>query len=192
MWSPPSVWRPEFSDAGGWTATELNGDGKADVCGRGSAGIHCGLSSGTSFAPTTLWIAEFSNAGGWNATAAYYSTIAFADLNGDRRADVCGRGSSGMHCALSSGSGFAPTSLWVAAFADAGDWSVGPHYYSTIRLTDVTGDGKADVCGRGSPGIYCAASSGTGFSAATVWLGEFSDGGGWAASPAYCSTIRLP
>ena len=34
---------------------DLNGDGKADLCGRGPDGLHCGLSTGASFDPVTLW-----------------------------------------------------------------------------------------------------------------------------------------
>ncbi len=28
-------------------------------------------------------------------------------------------------------------------------------YYSSLRLADVNGDGKADVCGRGIEGVFC-------------------------------------
>jgi len=200
--APAALWLSEFTDAAGWNSgagyystmrfPDINGDGKADICARGASGIRCALSSGTSFAPTALWLSEFTDAGGWNDTPAYYSTIAFADLDGDHRADLCGRGAPGIYCALSSGTRFSSTSLWVASFADTGGWNLGPQYYATIRLTDVNGDGKADVCGRGSPGIYCASSSGSSFGSASVWTSDFSDAGGWAATPAYYGTIRLP
>jgi len=49
-----SVWTRDFSDAQGWNGSEtyygsirladVNGDGLADVCGRGIAGIYCNLS----------------------------------------------------------------------------------------------------------------------------------------------------
>jgi hypothetical protein len=50
--------------------------GRADVCGRGSAGIYCAPSTGGSFNPLTLWIANFSDALGWSSQP-YYSTIRF-------------------------------------------------------------------------------------------------------------------
>ncbi len=194
-----TLWSSAFSDANGWNAPQyygtiafpnVDGDsqGRADVCGRGPQGIWCGLSNGASFSQPTLWSASFSDANGWNAPQ-YYETISFADLNGDGRADVCGRGTGGVWCALSNGtSSFGAPTLWNASFSDANGWS-SPQYYSTIRLPDVNGDGMADVCGRGPGGIWCALSSGGTFGATTLWNGSFSDANGWAA-PQYDSTIQ--
>ncbi|HEU4409048.1 MAG TPA: M57 family metalloprotease [Polyangiaceae bacterium] len=84
---------------------DLNGDGFADVCGRGVDGVNCALSWGVSFDPVGLWSPTFSDAGGWSVGPQYYATIEFIDLNGDGRADVCGRGIAGVQCALSSGTG---------------------------------------------------------------------------------------
>ncbi|RKG63016.1 VCBS repeat-containing protein, partial [Corallococcus terminator] len=91
---------------------DLNGDGRADVCGRGSSGLACALSNGASFGPTSTWSTAYSDINGWYANASNWQTIQFADLNGDGRADVCGRGSSGLACALSNGASFGPTSTW--------------------------------------------------------------------------------
>src|SRR5262245_13140107 len=120
---------------------DLNGDGKADVCGRGGAGINCAVSTGSSFGAVIVWVANFSDPLGWNTGPEYYSTIRFPDVNGDGRADVCGRGGAGIYCALNTGSGFGPVNLWVANFSDAFGWNAGPEYYSTIRFPDVNGDG---------------------------------------------------
>jgi hypothetical protein len=193
-------WIANFADAGGWGApqyystirfADVNGDGKADVCGRGGAGIYCGLSSGSSFSALTLWNSSFSDANGWNGGPQYYSTIRFPDVNGDGRADVCGRGGAGINCAISSGAAFTGTSLWLNNFADAGGWNSGPQYYSTIRFTDLDADGKADVCGRGGAGMYCAASNGSSFAGFTLWDAAMSDAGGWNAAP-YYTTIAFP
>jgi hypothetical protein len=198
-------WSPAFSDANGWDSApeyygtiafpDLNGDGKADVCGRGAAGIWCGLSTGgqvvngnwEGFTGPTLWSGSYSDRSGWYANA---STIRFPDLNGDGKADVCGRGSSGILCALSSGSAFGPASLWSTAYSDAAGWNLDPDYYATIRFPDLNGDGKADVCGRGGDGIWCALSTGRGFGAQTLWSGNYSDYDGWNQAP-YYSTIAF-
>jgi hypothetical protein len=107
------------------------------------------------------------------------------DLNGDGRADLCGRGSAGIYCALSTGAGFGAVTLWQASFSDANGWKSGSEYYSTIQFPDVNGDGRADVCGRGIAGVYCAVSYGTGFGAVTLWVANFSNAAGWNAGPEY-------
>jgi hypothetical protein len=197
----PTLWTANFTDAGGWTAPhyystirfpDANGDGRADVCGRGGTGIHCALSTGTGFGAPTLWTANFTDAGGWNQGPHYYGTIRFIDLDADGRADICGRGSLGIHCALSSGSAYGPVTLWTDGFANAGSWHTGPQYYSTIRFADMNGDDRADVCGRGTPGIYCALSTGAGFGTPALWTNNFTDAGGWNLGPHYYATIRLP
>src|SRR5439155_984169 len=132
-----------------------------------------------------------SDALGWNTGPEYYSTIRFPDLNGDGRADVCGRGGGGINCALSTGAAFGAVSLWSTNFSDAFNWNSSPGYYSTIRFPDVTGDGRADVCGRGSGGINCAPSTGGSFAPVSLWTMSFNDAAGWKA-PEYHSTIRFP
>ncbi len=197
-----TTWSAAFSDANGWKADpafystvrfpDLNNDGRADVCGRGVGGLVCALNTGTGFGAATTWSAAFSDANGWATGPQFYSTIAFEDLNNDGRADVCGRGTGGLVCALSTGTGFGAATTWSAAFSDVNGWSGGPQYYSTLRLRDANGDGRADVCGRGFEGIFCALSTGTGFGAAGLWSAAFSDADGWASSPKYYTTIRFP
>jgi hypothetical protein len=163
-------WDTVFSDAYGWNQpqyattvmfADINGDGKADVCGRGMAGIYCALNTGNgTFGVATLWepsasfAPSFSDADGW-VQPQYGSTIMFADINRDGKADVCGRGRAGIWCELSTGTGFGPAFLAQHNFSDAEGWNQLVDYGS-LRFADVTGDGKRDICGRGSLGIYCA------------------------------------
>lgn len=192
-----NLWQGSFSDAAGWTAPQyystirfpdLNGDGRADVCGRGISGIVCALSSGSGFGTVTTWNSSFSDAAGWTA-AQYYSTIRFPDVNGDGKADVCGRGGGGVWCALSTGTSFGAATLWESSFSDGNGWTA-PEYNSTIQYSDVNNDGRADLCARGIGGILCSLSSGSSFSAPTVWNAAFSDANGWNAAH-YYSTIRI-
>jgi hypothetical protein len=78
---------------------DINGDGKADVCGRGRAGIWCELSTGSSFNHAFLAQHNFSDAEGWNQLV-HYGSLRFADVNGDRKPDICGRSALGNYCAL--------------------------------------------------------------------------------------------
>ena len=79
-------------------------------------------------------IGSRTSAHGWNNGPEYYSTIEFVDLNFDGKADVCGRSSTGIECALNTGSGFGPAYPTWSAFSDA-DGGNGQQYYSTIQFT---------------------------------------------------------
>jgi hypothetical protein len=198
----PTVWRDNFSDANGWNwdpsywgtiaYPDVNGDGKADVCGRGGGGINCALSNGTSFGQSTVWRDDFSDANGWKGDKAYWGTIQYPDVNGDGMADVCGRGEAGIHCALSTGSSFGTVAVWRDNFSDANGWKGDQAYWGTIEYPDVNGDGKADVCGRGGGGINCAISNGNSFGESTVWRENFGDAQGWKADQSYWGTIQYP
>jgi hypothetical protein len=196
-----SLWSPVFSDAGGWASQDsywktiqygdLNGDGKKDICGRGSVGMYCQLSSGNGFSPLSIWSYFVSDGLGWGSNQAYWATITLTDVNGDGKADLCGRASSGIACQLSNGSSFGAPAMWTQFFGDNGGWALLPEYWQTIRFTDVNGDGKSDVCGRGHYGVYCALSTGTSFAAATQWTTAFANAGGWATAPAYWATLKF-
>jgi hypothetical protein len=76
---------------------DVNGDGRADVCGRAREGLVCALSNGRSFLQATVWLAGMSDAAGWQPHGA---SIQLVDVDGDGRADVCGRGPDGWVCGL--------------------------------------------------------------------------------------------
>jgi len=72
---PVVLWTNQFANAGGWNQAQygttmmfadINGDGVADVCGRGIAGIYCELSTGNGFGAIFLASSDFSDAEGWN------------------------------------------------------------------------------------------------------------------------------
>lgn len=159
---------PAWSDANGWANPQywstirfpdIDGDGKSDVCGRAAAGIVCNLSTGTAFGPEVAGPA-WSDAASWNKPE-YASTIRFADIDGDGKTDVCGRSSAGIECHLSTGNGFGPA-IAGPAWSDASGWNH-PEFYETLRVLDVDGDGKADLCARAAAGIVCSISTGSGF-----------------------------
>lgn len=202
----PQLVETNFSDALHWDQVQyystiryplLNNDSKSDVCGRGPTGIYCATDDGTSaFTGGHLWSTYFTDAIGWNQ-AQFYSTMAFPDVNHDGRADVCGRFSDGIHCALNDGSGHfkdshgssAGTDIWTSKFG-AG-WTL-PEDYLTISFPDVNGDGFPDVCGRGSDGVHCALNNKKGaFTNESIWNSTFTDTNGFNL-PQYYSTIGFP
>jgi hypothetical protein len=50
--------------------------------------------TGTGFGPLLLSQNVFSDAQGWNLLS-YYTSLRFADVNGDGRPEICGRGQAG-------------------------------------------------------------------------------------------------
>jgi hypothetical protein len=200
--TPSSFWTNNYSDVHGWMQDvaywetiqfpDLNGDGKADVCGRAADGLFCGLSTGTSFTPSSFWTNNYSDVHGWKQTAAYWETIQFPDLNGDGRADVCGRAADGLYCGLSTGTSFTPSSFWTNNYSDVHGWMQDVAYWETIQFPDLNGDGKADVCGRAADGLFCGLSTGTSFTPSSFWTNNYSDVHGWKQTAAYWETIQFP
>lgn len=181
----PSTVSPAFPDRQDWVLSEgywgsirmgdVNGDGKADVCGRGAEGVWCALSHGTGLAEPTRWTTAFGD--DWGVSEAWYgATLQLGDLNGDGRADVCMRMHDGVRCALSHGSSFGQATPWTDRFSDAQGWAADSSYWGSLRLGDVSGDGKADLCGRDPAGLVCMVSNGMELTSFRFWAaGTFGD-----------------
>ena len=193
-WDEP-ITAAAWSDGSGWNdvtnyATlrmgDLDADGRADVCGRANDGVHCALSSGEGFTATSVWRDGISDANGWNAPK-FYTTLRLADVNGDQREDLCARDSEGFGCWLSDGTRF-DRRIEGPRWSDASGWGAARHY-GTLRMADVNGDRRADVCARSAAGIECWLSDGEGFPT-RVDGPEWSDENGWGAQQ-YWSTLRL-
>ncbi len=184
-----------FDQSGRWETIQfpdLDGDGKADICGLGTKGLLCGLSNGKDgFGPILPWAPAFADGGAtpWANDGSHFLTIQYPDLNGDGKQDVCGRGVDGLWCGLSTGKAFATPTRWAPEFTDAGGWKV-VRLAGSIQFLDMDGDGKDDVCGRGPTGVRCGLSDGT--SAFTGWktFDIFSDAAGWGM-PGRVSTTAL-
>jgi RHS repeat-associated protein len=166
--APEQLWETFFTDANGYNQApygntmmlaDINGDGKADLCFRQVSGIVCELSTGSGFGSPFWATSDFSDAMGWNQIY-YYPSLRLADVNGDGKPDLCGRGLAGVYCALNQGNGtFGPARSWETFFTDANGYNQAP-YGNTMMLTDINGDGKADLCFRQVSGIVCELSAG--------------------------------
>jgi hypothetical protein len=172
---------------------DVTGDGKPDLCARGAGGIFCAPGDGAgNFATGALIYGPvWSDASGWNQPYRYRG-IRFPDLNGDGKADVCGRDMNGVVCYLSTGTGFSTTAIRGPGLPDGGGW-IQERYSSTIQFPDVNGDGKADCCYRGSGGVYCLEFASTGFST-TYKPGpiEFTNSSWEDVTLKYWSSIQFP
>ncbi len=165
-----------FTDQNNWNqpqcyatiqCADIDGDGQAELLGRGEYGIDTWKWDTATSAWVNLATGDcgFTDDNGWNQ-APYYATIQCADIDGDGQAELMGRGEYG----IDTWKWDTATSAWVNVstaqgdFTDANGWNTAP-YYATIQCADVNGDGRAELLGRFSPGVETVA-----FDAAT---------GGW-------------
>ncbi|MBO4350465.1 MAG: phosphodiester glycosidase family protein [Proteobacteria bacterium] len=164
---------------------DYNGDGLADICARDDEGVKCWVSTGEGFGEASESV-PMGDGGQYN-NVIYYSTIRFADINGDGRDDMCARFYDGFKCYPAAGNGWGePISL--GDMSDGQGWSHA-RYYSTIRTGDINGDGKVDICGRGGKGFRCWLSEGDKFAPDFV-AAPWGDEEGWN-NPVYYQSIRM-
>ena len=167
--APGALVLPYFgSDAagGGWASddryprrlADIDGDGDDDLIGFGDAGVYTALSNsdGTFSAPQLAVNAFGAGAagGGWASQAVFPRQI--ADLNGDGAADLIGFGGAGAYAAIADGTGgFRSPELILSEFGaevSAGSWVNDDEYPRFV--TDLNGDGFADIAGIGYAGVY--------------------------------------
>lgn len=175
--------QPVLSSEG---STDLDGDGTADACIRGRDGVTCVTSTGTRFSTPMTGPALTDGANWWWPT--YSQSLRFADFTGDGRADLCARFDDGLHCWPSTGTGFGAEVRLPALSNDEG-WGA-LDTFPTFALVDVTGDGKADWCGRTSTNLRCYASTGAAFSATPIEGPPLPSSAGWD-DPSRFGTIRF-
>ena len=169
-------------------STDVDGDEQADVCARAAAGLLCYRSTGAAF-PARWELAELSNDAGFSSEQ-HYATLRWGDLDGDGMADVCARGADGVRCWLGSYSGFG-AAIDGPALTDETGWG-GIDHWSTLRLADIDGDGRDDLCARAAAGFRCYPTTGDGTDLTfgeAIELGDLSDDQGWIR-PWYYGTIR--
>ena len=139
---------------------DVDGDGRADVCGRGTGGYGCARSverpgNGADGRPEAVF--EWSAA--WSAKVSTgrpeRSAVTLrGDLNGDGRVDECHVGREGVSCAFAAPHALLGTSTWLPA--DRADAALWLESSARLALADVNGDGRADLCGISSAGVGCA------------------------------------
>ena len=121
---------------------ELDGDGRTDWCAMTATGLACAVASDRDVTTdASPW--SFALAGA--IATGDLTTAAFADLDGDGRADVCTSDADHVSCAHSQGHGFGPR---FTVFDRAG----------AIYLGDLDGDGRIDVCVDDGTAVACSLS----------------------------------
>jgi hypothetical protein len=159
---------PGWSEDLGWSATahwasitlaDVDGDARSDLCGRTVEGWDCHLGTQDGFSEARQG-PRWSDDTGWSDPSNAW-TFVLGDVDGDRDLDLCARANAGVRCARWDGT--AHTERFDGpAWSDEDGWDDLERARS-IRLADVTGDGRADLCGFDGEGWVCHPSLGDGF-----------------------------
>ncbi|MBN8611433.1 MAG: VCBS repeat-containing protein, partial [Deltaproteobacteria bacterium] len=154
-WDPADGW-DELGRLGTWRLVDLDGDGRDDACARGPDGFACWRSEGAAFGDVVRGprLEDLDARSG-------YATLRMADVDGDGTADVCARSEQSLRCWLFTGPGFEREVRGPALPSDEG-WS-DVRQYESLRLADVSGDGRADACARVDEELVCWIASREGF-----------------------------
>ncbi len=142
----------------GLRVADVNGDGLADVIYDNSKNMHVLLSTGSGFTADTVWGSRTKSYTDLDTTG-----FRMADVNGDGMADVIYDNSSNMRVLLSTGNGFQADALWGKRLKSIGSESGG------FQMTDVNGDGLADMIYDNNKSIRVLLSTGSGFQTETIW-----------------------
>ncbi|UUR08221.1 M10 family metallopeptidase C-terminal domain-containing protein [Sphingomonas glaciei] len=182
----------DFGINQGWTTQEgfaratgdVNGDGKADLIGFGSAGTLVALGKGDgTFQETRFSLADYGVRQGWTSDNSFRRML--ADVNGDGSDDIVGFGYAGALVSLSNGDGtFTSARLILNNFGLQQGWSSQNSFSRDIA--DVNGDGFADIVGFGAAGTYVAYGTANGtFSEARLDVENFAAKQGWTNDAIY-------
>jgi Concanavalin A-like lectin/glucanases superfamily/FG-GAP-like repeat len=190
---------PSFADLFDWNlpqyystiqCADIDGDGQAELLVRAADGMQAYRYDHK----TKMWSLITSggpcaDAAGWDQPQ-YYTTIQFADIDGDGQAEMLARSGAGLLAFhydrdAKGWNALPPTGL----FADAAGWNQ-PQYYTTIQCADIDGDGQAELLARSGTGLLAYRyNRRTQEWAALPGGGMFPDAAGWD-QPQYYATIQ--
>ena len=140
--------------------TDVTGDGRADLVAFGTSvsgtWVATSLGDGT-FGAYQFASNDFGENFGWIPSR---HPRLLADFTGDHNADIAGFGYAGVYSSMALGNGTFTTAQFVVPdFGYDQGWRVEQH---PRFMSDITGDGRADIVGFGNPGIFTATSRGDG------------------------------
>ncbi|GAA0319231.1 hypothetical protein GCM10009087_31940 [Sphingomonas oligophenolica] len=155
---------------------DLTGDRHADIIGFGDAGVWASLGTGDGgFAEAKFVLANLGYNQGWRVDR--HPRFA-ADLTGDGRSDIVGFGDAGVWTSRGNGDGTVTDAQFVLANLGYNQgWRIEQH---PRFVTDLNGDGRADLIGFGNDGVWVALGDGNGgFGEARFVLAGFGFNQGW-------------
>lgn len=183
-YEPARLVRRGFGYSTGWRVekhprfmADTTGDGRTDIVGFGNPGVYVSRAQADgSYAAPKLVLKDFGYvAGGWRIDK---HPRTMADTTGDGRADIVGFGYSGVSVALARANGsYAAARQVVRGYGYATGWRVDKHLR---MMADLTGDGRTDIIGFGTEGVYVSrALPGGSYTQPRLALKEFGYAQGW-------------
>lgn len=195
--SPPRLVLQDFGYlSGGWRVdrhirylSDIRGVGRCDIVGFGDGGVSVSRNEGGGiFKPTYTALHSFGyNAGGWRLNR---HLRFLGDATGDGLPDIIGFGEGHVYIGRNNGDGtFAPAQAVINDFCPSKGWVVGqnPRF-----IADLTGDGRVDIIGFGSTGVYASLNKGDGtFGPIHLIVGNFGINEGWTVNrhPRYIADL---
>jgi hypothetical protein len=202
----PSPIATTYADAQFWNVApyyesiryvDFNGDGVDEVCGRGTAGVYCTFYNRiwNTFEPAQLVGPDFSDDALRHGPSLTRDALAWLDLDGDGRDDLCVATANGLRCARSA---------WVwpgvnrlIAVADGTQFGAqdpaGQSWFDRwLHAADLDGDGRDDLAAMrhtlaDGVSVYSARSSGgTAFGPTSVRARA----SGFGAMPLHVAHVR--
>lgn len=149
-----SWWLPQYYST--IMTGDVDGDGPAEVLGRGPTGIETFKWNGSQLVQIDGGSRIFTDNTGWNAPDRY-ATLRLANIDGDSdgKEEIVARGQNGLVVVSFNAGTWSGISPDDGPWPDAGvsPWTNTPSWYTTIDTADLNGDGRADVYGRTQYGI---------------------------------------
>lgn len=157
QWTTAALTGP-LTDGQGWDqpqyyatiqTADITGDGREELLARSAFGMAVFRFIDGQWIPLTL-TGPFTDQNGWDQQQ-YYATIQTADIDGDGRDELLGRGAFGMAAYRFVNDDWEQMAL-TGPFSDANGWYK-PFYYMSILAADVDGDGDDELLGRAHSGM---------------------------------------
>jgi hypothetical protein len=175
IWAPDGPgWPRQGAD---WVEAQqvcayLSPDGRAELLGKAASGIEAWRYDDATGLTQLPDGPRWSDASGWDYPH-YFLTIQTGDVNGDGRAELLGRGISGIEAWR-----YDDAAGWTQlpdgpAWSDASGWDAA-QYVLTIQTGDIDGDERAELLGRDASGIEAWR-----YDDATGWT-QLPDGPAWS------------
>lgn len=169
-----------------WTLANVTSKKWVDIIGFGDDGVYLAVNKGNGVVEPAKRVLDDFGSKKWRFKKHRRVVV---DVNGDGLGDIVGFGQEGVYVSKNRGNGtFEPAQLVSRDFGYEQGWRIDVH---PRYMTDVTGNGCADIVGFKENGAYVAFNDGEGNFGHALFLTNAFSGEGWDASKSIRYVRRL-